>query len=147
MTWRTGRKFGRTLYRNEVCAGMVDTPEIAAEIVEAINRLREAEYIADGVDAERIIHNESESRLAAANALLDLIRHEVESVNGKYVHPDQLEQAVCGAFDRIRAHLASQPATALTVSGRESLYRSGIILGAGAEKASSGGTPPVSAGE
>lgn len=37
MTWRVGRKLGRTLYRDEVCVGMVDTPEIAAAIIEAMN--------------------------------------------------------------------------------------------------------------
>jgi hypothetical protein len=43
MTWRTGKKLGRTLYRDEVCVGIVDTPEIANEIVGAlaeVERLR-----------------------------------------------------------------------------------------------------------
>ena len=35
--WRTGRKLGRTLYLDEVCVGMVDTPELARAIVEAMN--------------------------------------------------------------------------------------------------------------
>jgi hypothetical protein len=35
--WRVGQKLGRTLYRNEVCVGMVDTPELAKEIVAAMN--------------------------------------------------------------------------------------------------------------
>lgn len=38
-SWRIGRKLGRTLYRDEVCVGMVDTPELAAEIVEKMNAL------------------------------------------------------------------------------------------------------------
>lgn len=38
MTWRVGTKLGRTLYRDEALVGMVDTPEIAAEIVDALNR-------------------------------------------------------------------------------------------------------------
>jgi hypothetical protein len=37
MTWRVGRKLGRTLYRDEVLVGMVDTPEIATAIVDAMN--------------------------------------------------------------------------------------------------------------
>ncbi len=37
-TWRVGRKLGRTLYINDVVVGMVDTPEQAARIVEAMNR-------------------------------------------------------------------------------------------------------------
>lgn len=36
--WRVGTKLGRTLYRDNVCVGMVDTPELAAEIVAAMNR-------------------------------------------------------------------------------------------------------------
>jgi hypothetical protein len=35
--WRVGRKLGRTLYRDDVVVGMVDTPEIAAAIIEAMN--------------------------------------------------------------------------------------------------------------
>jgi hypothetical protein len=36
-TWRVGRKLGRTLYKDDQCVGMVDTPELAAEIVRAMN--------------------------------------------------------------------------------------------------------------
>lgn len=36
--WRTGRTLGRTLYRDDVCVGMVDTPELAKSIVDAMNR-------------------------------------------------------------------------------------------------------------
>ncbi len=35
--WRVGRKLGRTLYRDGTCVGMVDTPELAAAIVAAMN--------------------------------------------------------------------------------------------------------------
>ncbi len=35
--WRVGRKLGRTLYKDEVCIGMVDTPALAAEIVARMN--------------------------------------------------------------------------------------------------------------
>lgn len=38
--WRVGRKLLRTLYRDECCVGMVDTPDLAAEIVEALNGAR-----------------------------------------------------------------------------------------------------------
>lgn len=36
--WRVGRTSGRTLYRDEESVGWCDTPEIAAEIVERMNR-------------------------------------------------------------------------------------------------------------
>lgn len=36
--WRVGRTSGRTLYRDEESVGRCDTPEIAAEIVERMNR-------------------------------------------------------------------------------------------------------------
>jgi hypothetical protein len=39
LPWRVGTKLGRTLYRDEVLVGLVDTPEIAAEIVAAMNAL------------------------------------------------------------------------------------------------------------
>ncbi len=35
--WRVGRTLGRTLYVDDQCVGMVDTPQIAAAIVEAMN--------------------------------------------------------------------------------------------------------------
>jgi hypothetical protein len=34
--WRVGRKLGRTIYCNEVCVGLVDTPELAAAIIAAL---------------------------------------------------------------------------------------------------------------
>ena len=36
-TWRVGRKLGRTLYKDDACVGMVDTPELAVEIVHSMN--------------------------------------------------------------------------------------------------------------
>lgn len=36
-TWRVGRKLGRTLYKDDACVGMVDTPELATLIVETMN--------------------------------------------------------------------------------------------------------------
>jgi hypothetical protein len=35
--WRVGRKVQRTLYRDDQLVGLVDTPELAAEIVAAMN--------------------------------------------------------------------------------------------------------------
>jgi hypothetical protein len=35
--WRVGRKLGRTLYRDEICVGMVDTEVIAQAIVDRMN--------------------------------------------------------------------------------------------------------------
>lgn len=35
--WRVGTKLGRTLYVDNHCVGMVDSPGIAAEIVAALN--------------------------------------------------------------------------------------------------------------
>ena len=36
-TWRVGRKLGRTIYKDDVCVGMVDTSELATEIVNRMN--------------------------------------------------------------------------------------------------------------
>jgi NTP pyrophosphatase (non-canonical NTP hydrolase) len=35
--WRTGRRVGRTLYLDDVLVGVVDTPELAAQVVAAVN--------------------------------------------------------------------------------------------------------------
>jgi uncharacterized protein (DUF433 family) len=35
--WRVGSKLGRTLYLDDVCVGMVDSPKIAERIVERMN--------------------------------------------------------------------------------------------------------------
>ena len=37
--WRVGRSVGRTLYLDGKLVGLVDTPELAAEIVETMNRV------------------------------------------------------------------------------------------------------------
>ncbi len=37
LPWRVGRKVGRTLYVGDDCVGIVDTPELAARIVAAVN--------------------------------------------------------------------------------------------------------------
>lgn len=42
MTWRVGNKLRRTLYRDEVLVGMVDTPEIAQRICDGLNLLEES---------------------------------------------------------------------------------------------------------
>lgn len=48
--WRVGRKLGRTLYRDEVCVGMVDTPGLAAEIVAAMNAAQSKVSFKDAKD-------------------------------------------------------------------------------------------------
>ncbi len=35
--WRVGRKVGRTVYVDDVLVGIMDTPELAAEVVAAMN--------------------------------------------------------------------------------------------------------------
>lgn len=49
MTWRVGTKLGRTLYRDEVLVGMVDTPELAAEIVARMNRTEAEQAVLDAM--------------------------------------------------------------------------------------------------
>lgn len=34
--WRVGTKVGRTLYRDDVLVGLMDSPELAAEVVAAL---------------------------------------------------------------------------------------------------------------
>lgn len=47
--WRVGTKLGRTLYIGDQVIGMVDTPELAAQIVDAVNRVNELERQRDQV--------------------------------------------------------------------------------------------------
>jgi hypothetical protein len=54
-TWRVGRKLGRTLYCDDVCVGMVDTPELAAEIVAAMNKDQLAVTSARAVDRMAVL--------------------------------------------------------------------------------------------
>ena len=57
-TWRVGGKLGRTLYKNGACVGMVDSPELATEIVRALNGLWHCTMC--GADHERgKTHSES----------------------------------------------------------------------------------------
>lgn len=35
--WRSGRQVGRTIYLDEVLVGVMDTPELAARVVAALN--------------------------------------------------------------------------------------------------------------
>lgn len=37
MTWRVGRKVGRTVYDGDTLIGVMDTPALAARVVEAVN--------------------------------------------------------------------------------------------------------------
>jgi hypothetical protein len=40
MTWRVGRKVGRTLYEDDTLVGMMDSSYLATLVVEAVNDLR-----------------------------------------------------------------------------------------------------------
>lgn len=35
--WRVGRKVGRTIYQGDTLIGMMDTPELARRVVDAVN--------------------------------------------------------------------------------------------------------------
>ncbi len=35
--WRVGRTVGRTVYLDDVLVGLMDTPELAAQVVAALN--------------------------------------------------------------------------------------------------------------
>ena len=45
-TWRVGRKLGRTLYKDDQCVGMVDSPELAAEIARTMNGTSDSRMLA-----------------------------------------------------------------------------------------------------
>lgn len=55
MSWRVGHSLGRTLYRDEVLVGMVDTAELAAEIVNAMNGAEPEKTLTSAIqDVERL---------------------------------------------------------------------------------------------
>ena len=63
--WRVGRKLGRTLYVHDQVVGMVDTPELAAAIVDAMN----GEIAkADAAGYERGIRHAADELVVAAKA-------------------------------------------------------------------------------
>ena len=69
--WRVGRKLGRTLYVDEVFVGMVDTPELAAKMVHALNEERPVDERAQIVKYLRAIAADAEG-LPEAPLLSDL---------------------------------------------------------------------------
>lgn len=52
MTWSSGFKSARSLWLDGVCVGFVDTPELAAEIVAAMNTVGAATREAEALAAE-----------------------------------------------------------------------------------------------
>lgn len=77
-----------------------------------------------GAEALRIIDGQA-AELAALVAQLEAIRNETESVIGSYKHPDQLEQAVFKAFERITGLVSAVPS---------SLTRAALVAQLEAEK-------------
>lgn len=49
MTTRVGRKVGRTIYREDVLIGVMDTRELAAQVVSAVNAHGAAVALAEAV--------------------------------------------------------------------------------------------------
>lgn len=45
-TWRVGRTVGRTIYLNDALVGVMDTPELAAQAVAALESHDTADYSA-----------------------------------------------------------------------------------------------------
>jgi hypothetical protein len=48
LPWRQGRKVGRTIYdANDELIGVMDTPELAAKVVKAINDVEKESYVGE----------------------------------------------------------------------------------------------------
>jgi hypothetical protein len=54
--WRTGRKVGRTVYVNDELVGVMDTPELAEQVVRAVTELDELR--AENADLRRLAADE-----------------------------------------------------------------------------------------
>lgn len=76
--WRVGRTLGRTLYRLERCIGMVDTQELASEIVAAMNLAapddREAISMQLSREANRIFNRQARDY---PSNVLDVVAHNI----------------------------------------------------------------------
>jgi hypothetical protein len=72
-SWRTGRKVGRTVYRqlgyepsdDDPLIGVMDTPELAALVVEAVNRQARTGALADELEAAARMFEAREKALRA----------------------------------------------------------------------------------
>jgi hypothetical protein len=121
MTWRPGTKLGRTLYRDEVCVGMVDTPEIAVDLVDAINAVAGGRSFWDHVDSGHpAIEREKQTaaKLGAANVLL----REWHSLE-----PDD-EDPARSLYARTATFLANQPAAPARTDREEALVQAASTL-------------------
>jgi hypothetical protein len=67
--WRVGRSVGRTIYIGDELIGLMDTPELAQQVVEAVNELDRRDNEIDdcraAIDRERAAHRETAEALAA----------------------------------------------------------------------------------
>lgn len=110
MTWRVGRKLGRTLYRDEVFVGTVDSNEIADAIVQTMNR--EPPAVDDGKEA-------------AARAEFEATKHnagEWERTANRYLadRNDLRDRAVTASRSLKRARDTARRAKQLWEEGKES---------------------------
>lgn len=63
MTWRVGTKLGRTIYRDDALVGLVDTQDLAAEIVASMNGAET--MLTVRTELESIAHNAEQWKRAA----------------------------------------------------------------------------------
>ena len=83
--WRVGRTIGRTLYIGDKCIGMVDTPELAAAIVEAMNAPSPAESEGKPDWADWMATNEYHQSLGA-KWMCEAIAREYAPDEREFVH-------------------------------------------------------------
>lgn len=90
MRWRVGNKLGRTLYRNDQIVGMVDSKELATEIVDALNGAapNDREALAKGLsrEANRIFNKQERDY---PSNVLDVVAYWIRSgaTENFTVHP------------------------------------------------------------
>ncbi len=92
--WRVGGKLGRTLYRDGQLVGLVDTREIAAEIVETMNRVG---ALLDEVRSELADTERGMAEWWAGR------QREIADEKGRERSPDGVRAAGRRTLDKIRA--------------------------------------------
>lgn len=112
--WRVGRTLGRTLYREGRCVGMVDSPELAAEIVAALNNVAPNDRV--GIcasmvrEANRIFNKQAQDY---PSNVLDIVAWNLRAGEDEYLtekkHPsgrglEKPDQKDCPACAKVARH-------------------------------------------
>lgn len=124
MSWRTGRKVGRTIYdSNGTLIGVMDTPGLAIVVVEAVNRVTAEPAIAPaGIGDSETFVEACRELYAAAEAI-------IRSPQQNCI--DFRHQHGCDCAGEVLERVISAP-TLATLRGKPSVYSTSTCSGCNA---------------